>query len=96
MKVCDSLVRNYGCLAVALGVGLESMELPIPGETILVVAAVYAATHTGLNIWLIVVTASMGAIIGDNLGYWLGSRFGYPLLLRFGASPTPAYAPSAT
>jgi membrane protein DedA with SNARE-associated domain len=80
----DSLVRNYGYLAVALGVGLESMGLPIPGETILVVAAVYAATHTGLNIWLIVVTASMGAIIGDNLGYWLGSRFGYPLLLRFG------------
>ena len=63
---------------------MESMGLPIPGETILVVAAVYAATHTGLNIWLIVVTASMGAIIGDNLGYWLGSRFGYPLLLRFG------------
>jgi membrane protein DedA with SNARE-associated domain len=60
------------------------MGLPIPGETILVIAAVYAATHTGLNIWLIVIAASVGAIIGDNLGYWLGSRFGYPLLLRFG------------
>ena len=60
------------------------MGLPIPGETILVVAAVYAATHAGLNIWLIVLAASAGAIVGDNLGYWLGSRFGYPLLLRFG------------
>jgi len=60
------------------------MGLPIPGETILVVAAVYAATHAGLNIWLIVLAASAGAIIGDNWGYWLGSRFGYPLLLRFG------------
>ena len=80
----DSLVANYGYAAVALGVGLESMGLPIPGETILVAAAVYAATHAGLSIWLIVVAASAGAIIGDNLGYWLGSRFGYPLLLRFG------------
>jgi membrane protein DedA with SNARE-associated domain len=60
------------------------MGLPIPGETILVVAAVYAATHPDLNIWLIVTAASAGAIVGDNLGYWLGSRFGYPLLLRFG------------
>ena len=80
----DSLVATYGYLAVALGVGLESMGLPIPGETILIVAAVYAATHGGLNIWLIVLAASAGAIVGDNLGYWLGSRFGYPLLLRFG------------
>ena len=80
----DHLVATYGYLAVALGVGLESMGLPIPGETILVVAAVYAATHAGLNIWLIVVAASAGAIVGDNLGYWLGWRFGYPLLLRYG------------
>ena len=79
----DNLVATYGYLAVALGVGLESMGLPIPGETILVVAAVYAATHAGLNIWLVVVAASAGAIVGDNLGYWLGGRFGYPLLLRF-------------
>ncbi len=52
----DSLVATYGYLAVALGVGLESRGLPIPGETILVVAAVYAATHAGLNIWLIVLS----------------------------------------
>ncbi len=83
-EALDSLVATYGYFAVALGVGLESMGLPIPGETILVVAAVYAATHAGLNIWLIVLAAAAGAIIGDNLGYWLGSRFGYPLLLRFG------------
>ena len=80
----DNLVATYGYLAVALGVGLESMGLPIPGETILVVAAVYAATHTGLNIWLVAAAASVGAIVGDNFGYWLGSHFGYPLLLRFG------------
>jgi len=83
-EALDSLVATYGYFAVALGVGLESMGLPIPGETMLVVAAVYAATHAGLNMWLIVLAASAGAIIGDNCGYWLGSRFGYPLLLQFG------------
>jgi membrane protein DedA with SNARE-associated domain len=83
-EALDSLVATYGYFEVALGVGPKSMGLPIPGETILVVAAVYAATHAGLNIWLIVLAASAGAIIGDNWGYWLGSRFGYPLLLRFG------------
>lgn len=80
----DYLVVTYGYLAVAVGVGLESMGVPLPGETMLVLASIYAATHDGLNIWLIVVAASAGAIIGDNLGYWLGARFGYPLLLRFG------------
>ena len=48
-------------------------------------ASVYAATHAGLNIWLVAAAASVGAIVGDNLGYWLGSKFGYPLLLRFGS-----------
>ncbi len=66
------------------GSGWRAWGSQFPGETILVIAAVYAATHAGLNIGLIVLAASAGAIVGDNLGYWLGSRFGYPLLLRLG------------
>jgi membrane protein DedA with SNARE-associated domain len=60
------------------------MGLPLPGETILVLAAMYAAAHADLNVWLVMLAASVGAIIGDNFGYWLGLRFGYPLLRRFG------------
>jgi membrane protein DedA with SNARE-associated domain len=80
----EHLVITYGYLGVAVGVGLESMGVPIPGETTLVLASIYAAGHNGLSIWLVIAAASTGAVIGDNLGYWLGSEFGYPLLLRVG------------
>ena len=52
----DQLIATYGYPAVALGVGLESMGLPVPGETMLVLAAMYAATHAELNIWLVAVS----------------------------------------
>jgi membrane protein DedA with SNARE-associated domain len=80
----DHLIATYAYPAVALGVGLESTGLPVPGETILVLAAMYATTHADLNIWLVAVAAAVGAIVGDNFGYWLGMRYGYPLLRRFG------------
>src|ERR1700730_7965788 len=80
----DQLIATYGYLAVTVGVGLESMGLPLPGETILVLAAMYAASHADLNIWLVGVAAVAGAIMGDNFGYWLGLNYGYPLLRRFG------------
>jgi len=47
-------------------VGLESLGLPLPGETILVLAAIYAATGSSFNIWAVIVVDAFGAIIGDN------------------------------
>jgi membrane protein DedA with SNARE-associated domain len=80
----NHLIVAYGYLAVAVIVGLESMGLPLPGETTLVVASMYAAHNPRLEIWLVVLAATAGAILGDNLGYAIGKRFGYPLLKRFG------------
>jgi membrane protein DedA with SNARE-associated domain len=80
----EHLVATQGYLAVALIVGLESMGIPLPGETILVLAAVYAARHAELNIWLVGAAAASGAIIGDNIGYGLGRVFGYSFLRRYG------------
>jgi membrane protein DedA with SNARE-associated domain len=80
----QQFIANYGYLAVAGVVGLESMGLPLPGETILVLAAIYAATNPDMSIGLIIAAAAAGAIIGDNVGYWIGHRYGYPLLLRHG------------
>src|SRR5258708_14622500 len=60
------------------------MGLPLPGETILVLAAIYAATEPSFNIWVVIAVAAFGAIVGDNAGYWLGLRYGYALLLRYG------------
>ena len=80
----QQLISTYGYFAIGVIVGLESMGLPLPGETILLLSALYAGTHHDLNIWGVIATAATGAILGDNVGYWLGRQFGYPLLLRFG------------
>jgi len=69
---------------VALVVGLESMGIPLPGETLLVGAALYAAATHRLDIALLVLAATAGAVIGDNLGYLVGRAVGVPLLERYG------------
>src|SRR5262245_11271029 len=60
------------------------MGLPLPGETVLVIAAVYAGTHADISISGVIAVAATGAIVGDNIGYWLGREFGYRLLIRYG------------
>jgi membrane protein DedA with SNARE-associated domain len=60
-------------------IGLESMGVPYPGETALVLAAVLASQGK-LSIWLVVVIGTASAIIGDNIGYALGRRLGRDML----------------
>lgn len=84
VELLNQLIVNYGYVAIAVVIGIESMGIPLPGETILVLASMYAAHNPGLNIWLVALSAMAGAIIGDNAGYWIGYRFGFPLLKRFG------------
>jgi membrane protein DedA with SNARE-associated domain len=79
------LISAYGYWSVAVIVALESMGLPLPGETVLIVAALYAATHHDISIAGVIASAAAGAILGDNFGYWLGREFGYRLLLRYGS-----------
>jgi membrane protein DedA with SNARE-associated domain len=80
----SSLISAHGYAVVATMVGLESMGLPLPGETTLVTAAIYAGTTHGLDIWGVIAAASLGAVIGDSLGFWIGWRFGRRLLSRYG------------
>lgn len=77
-------IETYGYWGIGMIVGIESMGIPLPGETILVAAAIYAANYADLNIYGIIAAAIAGSIIGDNFGYMIGRRFGYPLLLRHG------------
>jgi membrane protein DedA with SNARE-associated domain len=76
------LAATYGLWFVAVIIGLESAGIPLPGETTLVATALYAGATGRLNIVLVVTAALAGAILGDNLGFWIGRRFGYPWLLR--------------
>jgi membrane protein DedA with SNARE-associated domain len=80
----QQLIAAHGYWAIALIVGLESMGLPLPGETILVLAAIYAAADPALDISFVIAAATIGSIIGDNAGYLIGKHYAYALLLRFG------------
>jgi membrane protein DedA with SNARE-associated domain len=77
-------VREHGYWAVFLIVMLESAGLPLPGETALVLAAIFAGVTGELDILWIVGLAALAAIVGDNLGFWAGRRYGLPLLVRYG------------
>jgi membrane protein DedA with SNARE-associated domain len=78
------LLSTYGYWAVLVVVMVESAGIPVPGETILVSAAVYAGTTHNMHIGLVIAAAAVGAIMGDNIGFWIGREFGPPLLKRFG------------
>ena len=77
-------VQQYGYLAVFVVVGLESVGIPLPGETTLVSAALYAGATHNLHIVWVIAAAAAGAIIGDNIGYLIGHWGGYRLMVRFG------------
>jgi membrane protein DedA with SNARE-associated domain len=83
MHVITSLIHDYGVLAVAVVVALECIGLPLPGETALLAAAVYAGTTHDLNIFSVLITAAAAAIIGRMIGYFIGWEFHW-LLIRYG------------
>ncbi|MER5361217.1 DedA family protein [Streptomyces sp. NPDC002785] len=69
---------------VGVVIGLESVGIPLPGEIVLVSAALLAAGHDGINPWILGACASAGAVIGDSIGYAIGHKGGRPLLARLG------------
>ncbi len=83
------LVSSYGYWAVFLLVLIESLGVPLPGETALIIAGAYAGSTVGkhhtLNPWLIFVVAAAAAIVGNCIGYWIGDKGGYPLARRYGS-----------
>jgi membrane protein DedA with SNARE-associated domain len=78
------ILQSYGYLAVILFVGLESIGIPLPGESTLIAAALYAGATHHLNIIAVGGVAAAAAIAGDNLGYILGRTGGQRLVKRYG------------
>ena len=76
------LSNDLGYVLPAI-IGLESMGIPSPGETALVLAAILASQGT-LQIWLVILIGVASAILGDNIGYLLGRRFGRDVLVAPG------------
>ena len=75
---------NYGYWAVAAALLLENAGLPVPGESILLLASFLAYSEGDLQLGMIVIIGTIAATIGDNIGYALGYYGGRPLLLQFG------------
>jgi membrane protein DedA with SNARE-associated domain/membrane-associated phospholipid phosphatase len=78
------LVESYGYAVVFLFVAIESLGIPLPGETVLVTAGALAALGH-LSIWWVIATAATGGIVGDAAGYWIGRLGGLALLKRYGS-----------
>ncbi|MGW3018339.1 DedA family protein [Streptomyces longwoodensis] len=65
---------------VGLVIGLESLGIPLPGEIILVSAALMASQHGDINPVILGTCATVGAVVGDSIGYAIGRKGGRPLL----------------
>lgn len=78
------LLVTYSYAAVFVLVAIESLGVPLPGETILIAAAVYAGSTHDLSVWAIFAVASVAAVVGDNIGFWIGDKGGYRLVRRYG------------
>ncbi len=78
------LIQTYGLWILFSVVMLESMGVPMPGETALVATGLYAGATHGIPIEQIILVAALAAITGDNLGYMIGRSLGFRLLERLG------------
>ena len=83
LELIEHYMLIYGYWAVFFGVMLENAGLPVPGETILLVAGYFSATGE-FNIWLVILIAATGAVIGDNIGFAVGHHYGRGFILRVG------------
>src|SRR6267154_5054361 len=78
-------VSIYGVWVVAGFIALESIGFPLPAEAALIAAGFFAARTQGFDIWFLIGTGILAAIVGEFVGFWIGRRFGYQLLRRHGA-----------
>jgi membrane protein DedA with SNARE-associated domain len=82
-EMLRNAVVQYGYWAVGGALLLENAGIPVPGETILLLASFLAYSQHDLRLPWIIVVATIAATVGDNLGFALGYYGGRPLLLRY-------------
>jgi membrane protein DedA with SNARE-associated domain len=79
----EPTLNHYGYLAVFGLVAIEDFGVPVPGETVLILGAVYAGAGR-LNVALVALLGFLGAVIGDNIGFAIGHFGGRRLVERWG------------
>ena len=83
LDLIEHYMLIYGYWAVFFGVMLENAGVPVPGETILLIAG-YFASQGKFHLVLVMLIAATGAVTGDNIGFAIGHHFGRAVLLRVG------------
>jgi membrane protein DedA with SNARE-associated domain len=83
LQQLEALLGRWGYLVIFAAMLLENAGLPLPGETVTLLGG-YAAGSGQLNLVGVMLAAASGAVLGDNLGYWVGRRLGWGLLVRVG------------
>jgi membrane protein DedA with SNARE-associated domain len=79
----SSLIQRWGYLVVFAAMLVENAGVPVPGETVTLLGG-YAAAHGQINPSGVMVAAATGAILGDNIGFWIGRHYGWRVILRLG------------
>lgn len=79
-----AILSSLGYLSVFLLITLENLGLPLPGETVLVGAAIYAGQTHQLDLIFIILAAASGGALGGTIGFWLGRIFGPMLTDKYG------------
>ncbi|HEY3974838.1 MAG TPA: DedA family protein [Candidatus Sulfotelmatobacter sp.] len=85
LDLLRNAVVHYGYWAVAVALLVENAGVPVPGETMLLLASFLAYSERDLRLPWIIVVATLAATVGDNLGYAVGYYGGRPLLVRYQA-----------
>ena len=83
LQLIEHYMLAYGYWAVFFGVMLENAGVPIPGETILLIAG-YFASQGHFRLVLVMLVSFTGAVTGDNIGFAIGHHYGRATLLRLG------------
>ena len=78
------LLHEYGAPAVMIILMFESIGLPLPGESLLILASILAGRGE-ISFPSLLISAWAGAVLGDNIGYVIGRALGRTVVLRFGA-----------
>ena len=83
MATLQDVLGRWGYLLIFVAMLLENAGLPLPGETVTLLGG-YAAGSGQLNVLGVMGAAAGGAVLGDNIGYWVGRRLGWGLILKVG------------
>jgi len=83
VDILREAIIHHGYWAIAVALLLENTGIPVPGETVLLLASFLAYSEHELQLSSIIIVGTVAATLGDNLGYAVGRRGGRPLLERY-------------